>query len=130
MKVKGNIKVYIISADRYNKSNRENITNTQQMFRWLLPYGPTEIISCREGRPEIAFMVSGDHSLQTILIEKAKQYEQESIILVHDDNVVQFVDVIDGNCSTIGKMRALKDDEKIPESYSYCNNKYYIIEKV
>ena len=120
---------FIISAERFNFSNGQNLNRTLTMAAALLREG-ADFIACHgvyKGTAERSFMVM-DAGLQTAcLIERlAKEYEQESVLEVRElrATLVYF----DGQAPLyMGRFEQQQGPVAGLEAYTRIGNEIYVV---
>ena len=135
--MKNNSRSYYLSAFKEHLSPGENMDRDLELKSKLSKMGYTFIsaIGCYNGIPEFSVIVSSDNaSDEEFFIKLAKEYRQESILLVYGiDQTAELLYVNDSSRKTIGKMVKYDGENVVLKGrdYTYINatNSYYLVEQ-
>lgn len=121
------MKVFISAC----KGNSNDKKNTDMLFKTLKMLGfndVTYVEGCYKGQVEDSFMVKLDGSINNgfiKLVELGEQFDQESIMLVYNDNNAQIV-YMSGSIESIGKLQEVDSIEGL-NAYSRIDGKFYSV---
>jgi hypothetical protein len=136
MKTNGS-KTYYFSAFKNNLTAAQNLDRHSELRHKLtrLGYSKQECIGVYKGNPELTFLVCNNlGTTEEDIINLAKEYQQESILIVYGDNQDAEIVYTGGLRIVIGKFKCIGGEDGVTteplngRDYTYYNNKYYIVE--
>lgn len=135
-----NSKAYYFSAFKNGLSPAVNLDRHSELRHKLtkLGYNKLEGIGMYNGVPELTFLVCNNlGTTEEDIIALSKEYQQDTILIVHGDN--QDAELVFNNGAKsrfiMGKFKCIDgEDGNTTEplngrDYSFFNNKYYVIEE-
>lgn len=134
-----NNKVYYFSAFKNDLTAAQNLERHSELRSKVTKLGlpKYEGIGIYKSTPELMFLVSSNlGTTEDQVLALAKEYEQESILIVYGDNQdAEFVYPDTGSRVIVGKFKCIGgEDGNTTEQlrgrdYTYVNGKYYVIDE-
>ncbi len=136
--MRSNNRSYFISAARKELTPKQNLERHTELYVKLNKLGldSVEGTGLYQGIPELMFVVNSDNTIEESIVNLAKEFKQECIMIVYAiDSVAELVypyncdeDFVDRK--VIGKMVCLGENEGAlrGRDYSYIDNKFYVVE--
>lgn len=128
-----NYKKVIMSAERSNLDEHENDNRTRFLLGWLhcKGYSFKKVVGSYEGSQEISFLIDVDANTNDVglLINMGERLEQDSVLLIDDQNQATLVFCKDKSELNLGTM--IEVSEQVAKNQSNFTwdkelNKYYV----
>lgn len=132
------LNIIIISAERDNRSKRENLTRTAALHQKLATMKALGSVTAYaratgvwQGTQEASFVVAFDPKTWLGVVEElvkiAHEFEQECILLADENRNAELVPVCNPDCTgPLGTLRALRPGEALPDGYTVLNGVKYV----
>lgn len=132
------LNIIIISAERSNRDARENRANTEDLHQRLASMRAIGSVTAYaratgvwQGEEEASYVVAYDPKkwlgVVDELVRIARNYGQECILLADAERNAELVPVCNPDCTgPLGKLRALRPGEAMPDGYTVLNGVKYI----